>query len=100
MPSCSPTSKTGQMWGMAQRGDCLRFPLEPLLQIGISRDMLGKHLDGNGPVQAGVAGFVDFAHAPGAEGGFDLVGAKPSSSFKGHRLRRHPIVRAAQQQDR
>ena len=38
--------------------------------------MLGQDLDGDSTVQAGVAGFVDLAHAHGAEGGFDLVGAE------------------------
>ncbi len=37
------------------------FALEPLLQIGVIGDMLGQHLDGDGAVQAGVAGFVDLA---------------------------------------
>ena len=35
---------------MVQAGDGLGFPLEPLAEIGISGDMLGQHLDGDGAV--------------------------------------------------
>ena len=66
--------------------------LEPLLQIGISGDMLGQDLDGDGAVEAGVGGFVDLAHAPGAERGVDLVGAERGAWLKWHRsIRRHPF---------
>ena len=46
--------------------------------------MLGQHLDGDGAVEAGVGGFVDLAHAPGAEGGVDLVGAEGCSRCERH----------------
>ena len=46
--------------------------------------MLRPHLDGDRAVQAGVGGLLDLTHAPGAEGGVDLVGAKGSAEFKGH----------------
>ena len=46
------------MCGVVQAGDGLRLALEPLLQIGVRGDMLGQDLDGDGAVQAGVAGFV------------------------------------------
>ena len=49
---------------------CGWFKLEMVLAsrsnrclIGVRGDMLGQDLDGDGAVQAGVAGFVDFAHA-------------------------------------
>ena len=61
---------------VVQGGDGAGLPLEPLLQIGIRGHMLGQHLDGHGPLQASVAGLVDLAHAPGAEGGFNLVRAE------------------------
>ena len=61
---------------MVQAGDGLGFPLEPLAEIRIISDMRQEHLDGDGAVQAGVGGFVDFAHAPCGEGGLDLVGAE------------------------
>ena len=40
----------------ARTGSC--FPLEPLAQIGIIGHMRQEHLDGDGAIQAGVAGFV------------------------------------------
>ena len=69
---------------MAQGGDRLGLALEPLFQIGIRRDMLGKHLDGDGAVEAGVTGLVDLAHAARAEGGVDLVGAEGGARLQGH----------------
>ena len=46
--------------------------------------MLGQHLDGDGAVQAGVGGLVDLAHAAGAEGGVDLVGAEGGAGLERH----------------
>ena len=34
--------------------------------------MLGEHLDGDGAVQAGVAGLIHLPHPARAEGGLDL----------------------------
>ena len=48
--------------------------------------MLGQHLDGDGAVQAGVAGLVDLAHTPGAEGGLDLVRAEGGAGIEWHVL--------------
>ena len=52
-----------------------------LLPIGINRDMLGQHLDGDGAIQARVGGFVDLTHTARAEGGVDLVGTEGGSSL-------------------
>ena len=46
---------------VVQAGDGLRLALEPLLQVGVRGDMLRQHLDGDGAVEAGVGGLVDFA---------------------------------------
>ena len=59
-----------------QAGDGLRLALEPLLEVGVCGDMRGEDFDGDGAVQAGVAGFVHLAHAARAEGGEDFVGAE------------------------
>ncbi len=66
---------------MVQAGDRLGLALEPLLQIRVRGDLLRQALDGDGAVEAGVAGFVDLAHAACAQGGVDLVGAKRRASF-------------------
>ena len=69
---------------VVQGGDGSGLALEPLLQIWISRDMLGQHLDSDGAVQAAVGGFVDLAHAPGAERGVDLIGAEGGAGGQRH----------------
>ena len=48
---------------MVQAGDRLGLALEPPLQVGIGRDVCGENLDGDGAIQAGIAGLVDFAHS-------------------------------------
>ena len=61
---------------VVQGGDRAGLTLEPLLQIRITRDMRGQHLDGDGAVQAGVGGLVDLPHAPFANAGGDVVRAE------------------------
>ena len=61
---------------VAQRGNCPGLTLEPLFEIRMSGDMLGQDFDGNGAVQAGVSGFVDFAHSSSAQWGLDFVGTE------------------------
>ena len=70
---------------VVQGGDGAGLTLESLLEIRITGDMLGQHLDGDGAVEAGVGGLVDLAHAPGAEGGgVDLVGAECGAGLERH----------------
>ena len=70
---------------VVQRGDGAGLSLEPLLQVWVTRHMLGQDLDSDGAVQARVAGFVDLAHAPGAEGGVNLIGTECRAGLKWHR---------------
>ena len=64
-PEVDPVLRADVMEGadvrVVQGGDGAGFALEPLLQVRVIGDMLGQHLDGNGAVQAGVAGLVDLA---------------------------------------
>ena len=69
---------------VVQAGDGLRLALEPLFEIGVGGDMLRQHLDGDGAVQAGVAGFVHLTHAARANGREDLVGAERGAGCKRH----------------
>ncbi len=69
---------------VVQAGDGLRLALEALLQIGVGRDVLGQHLDGDRAIQAGVAGLVHFTHAARAEGGLDFIGAEGGAGFERH----------------
>ena len=65
---------------------CVFLTLEPLLQIGISSDMLwaGQDLDGDRPLQPGVGRFIDFTHAPGPDGGVDLIRVEAGAALEGH----------------
>ena len=66
---------------VVERGDRVRLALEAL-------EVLGGHLfDGDDAVEARVAGSIDFAHAAGADDGFDFVGAEARSRGEGHDLR-------------
>ena len=69
---------------MVQAGDRLGFPLEPLAQIGVVSGMRQEHLDGDGAVEAGVAGLVDLPHASCTKGRLDLVGAERGAGLQGH----------------
>ena len=61
---------------VVQGGDGAGLALEAPPQVGIRSHMLGQHLDGDGAVQTGVRGPVDFAHATSAEGAFDPIGTE------------------------
>jgi hypothetical protein len=51
----------------------------------IVRQVRREDLDGDGAVQACVAGAVDLPHATGAGGANDLVGAEPCAGLESHR---------------
>jgi hypothetical protein len=59
--------------GMIERADGPRFPLEPLLEFRVSRQLRREHLDRDCPRESSVAGLVDLAHATRTEKRFDLV---------------------------
>ena len=61
---------------VVQAGDGLGLALEPLLEVGVSGDVLGEDFDGDGAVEAGVGGFVHFAHTACPDRSDDLVGAE------------------------
>jgi hypothetical protein len=46
---------------VTQGGEGFCFALEPLLQFRIGSDVFGEDLNGDGAVQAGIGGLVDFA---------------------------------------
>jgi hypothetical protein len=70
--------------GMAQRGNRLGLAFEPRLQIGVVGDVLGQDLDGDGAVEARIAGLVDLAHAARADLGGDTVRAERGTGLQGH----------------
>src|SRR3954468_734872 len=69
---------------MRQRGDGARLPLEPGERVGIRREAVGDHLDGDFATEARVSRPVNFSHAPGADRRQNLVGAKPRPGAESH----------------
>ena len=53
-----------------------RAALESLAQVRVCGQLCRKHLYRDDAIEAGVAGAIDFAHAAGADGRFDLVGTE------------------------
>ena len=68
--------------GVVQRGGGLRFLDEAAAALGIARAGAGENFDGDKPVEAGVLGLPDFAHASGAELFQELIVV---DSFPDHR---------------
>ena len=58
--------------------------LESLAELGVVRELFGKHFDGHGAVEPGVVRFVDFAHSTRAERRDDLIRAQSFSRFERH----------------
>ncbi len=69
---------------MIQAGDGARFALETLPRVGIVRQVFRQNLDSYGAVEPGVAGAVNLAHATGAEGGKNFVGAEAHPGDQRH----------------
>ena len=49
------------------------FTLEPIELVALDTTRRGEHLDGYGPVEAGILGVVHLAHPSGSDQGDDLV---------------------------
>ena len=80
-PLSAPMSCSTQMFGMLQRRDGLRFALEALLHLRVGDPMRRQHFDRDGARQTRVGGFVDLAHAAGADGSDDFVRAEASTGL-------------------
>ncbi len=52
---------------MVQLGNSFSLELEASLPFGAFGEVLGKNFDGYRAVEAGVGGFVDFAHSAGTD---------------------------------
>ena len=61
-----------------------RFAVEPSTELLIGRKLSRKYLYRDEPIEARVAGFVDFAHPARAECGEDLVRAETRVGGKAH----------------
>ena len=78
--------------GMIQRGEHLRFALEPRDAFGVGRERVRQNLDRDRSAKLRIARAIDLAHAARAEGGKDLVRAETNPGRKGHESR--PILAA------
>ena len=73
--------------GMIEGAGRSRLLLESFQPVGICREGRRQDFDGDVPVELGVAGAIDLAHAAGAELRDDLVGADPfADQFSAHFL--------------
>ena len=59
--------------GMIERGEELRFTLEPGEPIGVGGEEIRQYFQGDVPTELSVARAVDFAHPAGTEQCDDLV---------------------------
>ena len=69
---------------MVERRQRLRFAGEPRDTIGIAGQRVGQHLDGHLAIEPGVARAVHLAHAAGAKGRDDFVGAEARAARDAH----------------
>ena len=69
---------------VVQAGDGPGLAFEPGTAVGVAADLSRKYFDGDRAIEAGVAGLVDLAHAPGADSRLDLVGSEARSSDEAH----------------
>jgi hypothetical protein len=70
--------------GMRERGDRLRFTLEPRGALGIGGEELGQDLDRDRAIEPRVARLVDLTHTAGAERTQDFVGTETLAGGDGH----------------
>ena len=64
--------------------DRVRLAIEPLTELRIGGERFGQDLDRDAAIEPCVARLVDFAHAPRAEEGQDLVRAEASAGDQRH----------------
>ena len=69
---------------MVQRGQELRFALEPREVFGITRNRVRKHLDGDVAIERGIVRPVDLAHTACAKQGGDFIRAEAGTEGERH----------------
>ena len=69
---------------MVERGDRPRLALETRPQIGVAGGFTREDFDGNRAIETSVVGFVDLAHAAGAQRADDFIRTEPDSGVEGH----------------
>ena len=61
---------------MIELQDAADFAAEAIAKLRVSRENVGKDLDGDDTIQPRVAGFVDLPHTAGTQRGEDFVWAE------------------------
>ena len=69
---------------MVQRGDRTRLALEASPRIGVAGDFTREDFDGNRAIETSIVGFVDLAHAAGAQRADDFIRTEPNAGVEGH----------------
>src|SRR4029077_19413263 len=69
---------------MIESGNRLRFAVETGFHLRVVGEMRRKNFDCNCAIQPSVACFIDFTHAPGADGGKDFVWAELCADGETH----------------
>ena len=67
-----------------KRGNGFGLALHALFQFRVGGKMRRQDLDGDGSVEAGVLGAIDFSHATRAKRGLNFIGTKFRAGSKGH----------------
>src|SRR5262249_28292546 len=71
---------------VTQRRQRLCFAREARETLGIAREQIGQHLDGDVPIELRVARAIHLAHPAGADGADDFVRAEARACSENHRL--------------
>jgi hypothetical protein len=70
--------------GVLEGGDGAGLPLEACPADRVRGEVRGEDLEGDGAAEAGVAGLLNLAHAPGPEKAEDLVRPEASARLERH----------------
>ena len=70
-----------------ERGEELRFAMQPREPLGIGGEQLRQHLQRDVATELRIAGAIHLSHAAGAEGGLDLVWTEASAGRERHELK-------------
>ena len=70
--------------GVGQLGDRARLAIEPFAELRIRGECSGQDLDGDGPLESRISGFLDFTHTAGPEWRDDFIRAEAGANGQGH----------------
>ena len=77
----------GRDIGVVERGDRLRLAMKSSDSFRVAGVRIGQDLDGDAPIEPGVVGRIDFAHAARAERAEDFIRPETRTDYERHGLR-------------